>query len=65
MTRRTARTADKARSVRRQYAIARPEFRQPSEPRTFPAAPLSAAVKIRDPEIARLVDEVIARMARS
>ena len=51
----------KAAAARRAYAIARTELRHASVPRAFTAsAPVSMAVKVRNPELDRLVQDWLA-----
>jgi hypothetical protein len=44
-------------------ALDRPELRMPSAPRLAASGPVSAAMKMVDPEIRALIDAAIARRA--
>lgn len=55
-------TMRKAKS-KRELALARNEFRYPSEPRTAPDSATSFPIKAEDPALRRLIDEAIARRA--
>lgn len=59
MTSRRHAATDRAIKARRDLAMSRPELRQASSPREFPAGPTSAPIKTADPETRRLVDDAI------
>lgn len=54
------RNHDRAISARRAIAMARPELREPSSPRTAPASPTARAVKARDPQVDAMVAAFLA-----
>jgi hypothetical protein len=58
--RRPASATKKQHQARRDAALSRPELRYPSTPRSFPQGPFSPAVKVRDPELERMVAEALA-----
>lgn len=47
--------------AKRAAALARTEFRYPSDPRTAPAGATSFPIKAEDPENRRLIDKALAR----
>ena len=59
--RRSAKDTAKIGKAKRDVALARVEFRTPSEPRLAPSGPTSFPVKARDESIRRMIDEALAR----
>jgi hypothetical protein len=52
-----------SRQQRHEDALARPELRRPSDgfARIAPSSPISAAIKVIDPETRRLIDKALAK----
>ncbi len=52
---------DKRARARRDFALSRIEFNEPSVPRVSAAGPTSAPLKADDPEDRRLIEEALAK----
>jgi len=60
MTSRRRPDAGLSAKARRDRAMQRPELRQPSAPRIFPAGATSAPIKAENPELRRMIDAAVA-----
>lgn len=52
---------EKMAKLKRADALDRPEIRGPSVPRRAAAGVTSAALKVEDPDVRRMIDEALAR----